>query len=108
MKNFSQIPKDRIIYQNEYFFIIEDAFPVSPGKLLIISNAIISDYFELNQSEMDHLSKVIITAKSIIESNYQPDGYNIGMNCGETARQTVIHFHCHLYGKSEGKVCDTN
>ena len=102
MKDFSEIPQDRIIYKDDYFFIIEDAFPVSPGHLLIISNEVKSDYFQLNQYEKDHLSKVILEAKSIIESKYQPDGYNIGMNCGEAAGQTVFHFHCHLIPRYKG------
>ena|SRR6056300_912999 len=102
MKDFTQIPADRIIYKDDYFFIIEDAFPVSPGHLLIISNDVKTDYFELTQPEKDQLSKVILEAKSIIESKYKPDGYNIGMNCGELAGQTVFHFHCHLIPRYKG------
>ena len=45
MKDFTEIPTDRIIYKNESFFIIKDAFPVSPGHLLIISNIVRKDYF---------------------------------------------------------------
>ena len=48
MKDFTEIPTDRIIYKNESFFIIKDAFPVSPGHLLIISNIVRKDYFELS------------------------------------------------------------
>lgn len=102
MKDFTLIPADRIIYKDDYFFIIEDAFPVSPGHLLIISNDVKSDYFELTQPEKDQLSKVILEAKSIIESKYKPDGYNIGMNCGALAGQTVFHFHCHLIPRYKG------
>ena len=102
MKDFTQISADRILFKDEYFFIIQDAFPVSPGHLLIISNEIKIDYFELDQNERGHLSKVILKAKFIIESNYQPDGYNIGMNCGETAGQTVFHFHCHVIPRYKG------
>ncbi len=102
MKDFSQIPTDRIIYRDEYFFIIEDAFPVSPGHLLIISNEVKTDYFELTQTEKDNLTKVILEAKSMIELKHKPDGYNIGMNCGETAGQTVFHFHCHLIPRYKG------
>ncbi len=96
MKDFSEINPEKILYQNEYFFIIKDDYPVSPGHLLIITNNIKKDYFELSDNEKTNLHLVIDIAKSIIEKEYKPDGYNIGMNCGEAGGQTVFHFHCHL------------
>jgi diadenosine tetraphosphate (Ap4A) HIT family hydrolase len=102
MKDFTQISVDRILFKDDYFFIIEDAFPVTPGHLLIISNDRKKDYFELDQNEKGRLSKVILKAKLMIESKYQPDGYNIGMNCGESAGQTVFHFHCHVIPRYKG------
>ncbi|WP_144009540.1 HIT family protein [Pedobacter nyackensis] len=51
MKDFLSIPKDKIIYSNEYFFIIEDGFPVSRGHLLIVSNVVRTDYFSLTDEE---------------------------------------------------------
>lgn len=96
MKDFSAIEADRVLYRDEYFFIIKDGFPVSPGHLLIISNKIRNDYFELTDSEKLNLGTAIETAKKLIEMEYQPDGYNIGMNCGAAAGQTVFHFHCHI------------
>jgi diadenosine tetraphosphate (Ap4A) HIT family hydrolase len=80
IKSFLEIPQDRIIYRNEYFFIIKDAFPVSPGHMLIISNDVKVDYFELSKLERDNLSEIILKAKELIETDYAPDGYNIGMN----------------------------
>ena len=94
MKDFSEIHTDRIIYQGEHFFIIKDAFPVSPGHLLIISNAVRKDYFDLTETEKQELSATIEQAKEIIEKEHKPDGYNIGMNCGLAAGQTVFHFYC--------------
>ena len=102
MKDFTQIQPERIVYKNDSFFIIKDAFPVSPGHLLIISNIVRKDYFELSTDEKDDLSATIVIAKGIIEKQYKPDGYNIGMNCGESAGQTVFHFHCHLIPRYTG------
>ncbi|MBP8114376.1 MAG: HIT family protein [Chitinophagaceae bacterium] len=96
MKDFFEIPEERKLYKGEYFFIVKDLFPVSPGHLLIISNRLKTDYFSLNETEKRDLNSTIEIAKSIIEKEYNPDGYNIGMNCGEAAGQTVFHFHCHL------------
>ena len=48
------------------------------------------------------MNVTIELAKSIIEKEHEPDGYNIGMNCGESAGQTVFHFHCHLIPRYKG------
>lgn len=102
MKDFIEIEPDKVIYKDEYFFIIKDGFPVNPGHLLIISNEVRTDFFELTEYEKGQLPKTIEKAKGIIEQDYKPDGYNIGMNCGETAGQTVFHFHCHLIPRYNG------
>lgn len=102
MKDFLNIPKDKVLYVNDYFFIIEDAFPVSPGHLLIISNVVRTDYFSLTEDEKHVLADTIGTAKSIVLKRHKPDGFNIGMNCGAAAGQTVFHFHCHLIPRYKG------
>jgi len=102
MKDFLNIPPDKIIFSNDYFFIIEDAFPVSPGHLLIISNILRADYFSLIVEEQHALLGTIEIAKALIIDKYKPDGFNIGMNCGEAAGQTVFHFHCHLIPRYAG------
>ncbi|WP_405296810.1 HIT family protein [Algibacter sp. Ld11] len=102
MSVFSNIKEDKTIYQGNYFFLIEDGYPVSPGHILIISNAEKIDYFELNKDERIELTELIEKAKEIIESKYKPDGYNIGMNCGEVAGQSVMHFHCHIIPRFKG------
>ena len=102
MKDFTEIPKDRILFKTEFFFIIKDAFPVSPGHLLIISNELKKDFFELSYIEKIELTKALEIAKDIILTEYKPEGYNIGMNCGEAAGQTVFHFHCHVIPRYKG------
>lgn len=106
MKDFSEIHKEKILFKGEHFFIIQDSFPVSPGHLLIISNHIKKDYFELNKLEVEELNSMILKCKAIIEKDYKPDGYNIGMNCGEAAGQTVFQFHCHVIPRYFGDMKD--
>ena len=93
---FKNLPEDKKIHVGKHFFIIEDNYPVSPGHLLIISNKEKTDYFELSEVEQKELTHLVCVSKIIIEQKYKPDGYNIGMNCGESAGQTVFHFHCHI------------
>ncbi len=102
MKDFTNISQENILYQNNYFFIINDGYPISPGHLLIISNKLKQDYFELSNEEKSDLVQTIDIAKKIIEKNFNPDGYNIGMNCGESAGQTIFHFHCHVIPRYKG------
>jgi len=106
MSVFQSIPEDRVLFRSEHFFIIRDSFPVSPGHLLIISSDLKLDYFELSNEEKAALPQAIEQAKSLIELERQPDGFNIGMNCGETAGQTVMHFHCHVIPRFKGDVDD--
>jgi diadenosine tetraphosphate (Ap4A) HIT family hydrolase len=102
MRDFTNIDTNKILFKNEYFFIIKDGFPVSPGHLLIITNEARNNFFELTKEEHGNLSEVIEIAKGIIDKEFKPDGYNIGMNCGEAAGQTVFHFHCHLIPRYNG------
>ena len=102
INNFLELPLDKHIGQTEHFFLIRDGFPVSPGHTLIISKQLRKDYFQLTQDEKIDLDNAILLAKSLIETESTPDGYNIGMNCGEPAGQTVFHFHCHLIPRFAG------
>ena len=102
MSVFSNIKPNRILYKGKHFFLIKDGFPVSPGHILIISNKEKLDYFELDPNERNELTELIQKAKEIIENEYKPDGYNIGMNCGEVAGQSVMHFHCHVIPRYKG------
>jgi diadenosine tetraphosphate (Ap4A) HIT family hydrolase len=106
MSVFLSIHEERIIYRGKHFFLIRDIYPVSPGHTLIITNELKRDYFELSEEELDELPEMIQKAKELIESEFQPDGFNIGMNCGETAGQTVFHFHCHVIPRYKGDMED--
>jgi len=108
MSVFSQKPQEERLFENEHYYILEDAFPVSPGHLLIVSKREATDYFDLNEAEQAMLPDMICEAKKLIENralNFTlslPDGYNIGMNCGTSAGQTVMHFHCHVIPRYTG------
>jgi len=104
MSLFSDIEKDRVLFRGEHFFIIRDGYPVAPGHILVISNRVVETYFDLTDEERATLGPIILKAKEIIESEHKPSGYNIGMNCGHAAGQTVMHFHCHVIPRYKGDV----
>ncbi|HEY5536821.1 MAG TPA: HIT family protein [Ignavibacteria bacterium] len=99
---FCNIEKEKILFSNDEYWIIKDNFPVSPGHLLIISKEHRENYFDLTIKEKNELNDMLLKAKSIIDNEYKPDGYNIGINCGSSSGQTVMHFHCHLIPRYEG------
>lgn len=102
MSVYSKISKKDILYRGEYFFIIYDKYPVSKGHVLIISNIEKANFFTLSKEERMELNEMILIAKEIIEKEFSPDGYNIGINCGEVAGQTIMHFHCHVIPRYKG------
>jgi diadenosine tetraphosphate (Ap4A) HIT family hydrolase len=106
MSVFDEILEKDKLYTSKYFFIVRDRFPVSPGHTLIVSTETRMDYFELSDVEKSELILLIKKAKELIELEYSPDGYNIGMNCGEAAGQTVMHFHCHVIPRYTGDMND--
>ena len=103
---FSDIPETDWLHDSQYFFIVPDKYPVSSGHLLIITKEPRLDFFDLSDEEKKELPDLITKAKSLIEKEYSPTGYNIGMNCGASAGQTVFHFHCHVIPRFDGDMDD--
>lgn len=99
---FMDIPPDQHVLRGEHFFVVKDGFPVSQGHCLIVSRQPRTDYFELNKDERHELTALIHEVRAWIEQSHSPDGYNIGMNCGRLAGQTVMHFHCHIIPRYAG------
>lgn len=107
MSVFNNIAKKDKVYSGDHFFMIFDRFPVSPGHILIISNDSSKiNFFDLSNEEKLELLNLIDIAKGIINEKFKPNGFNIGMNCGESAGQTVMHFHCHLIPRYIGDMED--
>ncbi|MFH1436554.1 MAG: HIT family protein [Pseudomonadota bacterium] len=95
-----------VIVQTELAAAIKDAYPVSPGHTLIVPKRHEPSYFALSAKEATALLELLELAKLILESERQPDGYNIGINEGVAAGQTVFHVHLHLIPRYEGDVPD--
>jgi diadenosine tetraphosphate (Ap4A) HIT family hydrolase len=101
---FCNLDEKRIILTSDNFIVISDAYPVSVGHLLIVSKNHIENFFLLNEQERFELTDIINKSREIIEEKYKPDGFNIGINCGKVAGQTIMHFHCHLIPRYVGDV----
>ena len=90
------------LFENEYAYVKEDAYPVSKGHLLIISKRHVKDWFSLTDDEQKAINDLLRKAKRYLDETYHPDGYNAGINCGEAAGQTIFHFHMHLIPRYTG------
>ncbi len=100
---FCQIDSNReIVLESEFFVAIYDIFPVSKGHLLIVSKRHCESFFELNASEQIDAINQINVAKKILDEKYHPDAYNIGVNDGASAGQTIPHVHIHLIPRYKG------
>ena len=94
---FCELPSDRILFANEYFIVVEDIYPVTKHHCLIISKRHVQSYFDLSQTEKVSLLGALELAKNHVDmQDKSVTGYNIGINVGRDAGQTVMHFHQHL------------
>ena len=92
--------------ENEYAIARYDDFPVNKGHLEVITKRHIKDWWDTTPEEKLAIFELLDKAKEIVEYKYNPDGYNIGMNLGESAGQTVMHLHVHLIPRYVGDVAN--
>ena len=94
----------RIINQNNLAIVIRDGYPISEGHTLVIPKRHISSFFEVTEEEQKAILKLINQEKEKLDLEFSPDAYNIGINDGEAAGQTVPHLHIHLIPRYQGDV----
>ncbi len=92
----------KIDLENELAVAFWDANPVSKGHLLVITKRHVKDFFETTKEERNAMFELIDKAKKIIDEKDKPTGYNIGINCGISAGQTIMHIHIHLIPRYDG------
>ena len=95
--------KLKIVGENNSVFAIKDNYPVTKGHHLIIPFRHTEDYFSMTKIERDDATELIRVLKNKLEGSDQKiRGFNIGMNSGESAGQTIMHSHIHLIPRREG------
>jgi diadenosine tetraphosphate (Ap4A) HIT family hydrolase len=96
----------RIREASRFALFIDDGFPVSPGHALLIPRRHVQSLFNLDEEERNDLLSLLARARSVIQAQLQPDGFNIGINDGAAAGQTVMHLHVHLIPRFAGDRAD--
>lgn len=90
--------------QHELAFSARDTYPTSPGHTLVIPRRHVSSFFELTPDEVAACMALIQEEKRLIDHEFKPDGYNIGVNVGSAAGQSIMHVHIHIIPRYQGDV----
>ena len=102
---FCELPTDRIVCENELALVIPDGFPVTEGHSLVIPKRHVADYFELFQPELNAIQALLReTRLKLLDEDPSIKGFNVGVNAGKPAGQTVFHCHVHLIPRRKGDV----
>ena len=105
---FCNPQRDIWLSENELAYAITDKYPVTGGHILIIPKRHLSDYFDLGQAEINACTSLLQEQQQATkQSDDTIDGFNVGINVGPTAGQTVMHCHIHLIPRRQGDVTDS-
>lgn len=97
---------ERLFYQGRLVVGLWDAYPVSPGHALLVPRRHFASWWDASPDEQLELLSAIAAARAAILQRHQPDGFNIGINVGEAAGQTIFHLHVHVIPRYRDDVAD--
>lgn len=105
---FGVIDRERVLAQDELFAVVKDKFPVTPGHTLIIPKRAVKRFRELTDGEQDQLFHWVRWAQEFLTKEQQPtpEDFNLGVNDGPAAGQTMPQFHFHVIPRRAGDVAD--
>ena len=99
---FCALESYEIVARNRLAVAIYDKFPASPGHILVIPRRHFADYFDATDKELRAIDQLLRKSRAILMQEKAPDGFNIGINVGAAAGQTVFHLHVHLIPRYVG------
>jgi diadenosine tetraphosphate (Ap4A) HIT family hydrolase len=99
---FCNLPAARIVDRTGLAVVIRDAFPISPGHTLVCPVRHVGSFFETTAEERADILALLDGAKRELDRTLEPQGYNLGINDGAAAGQTVPHLHVHLIPRYSG------
>ena len=102
---FCKIRKEELQFENELAYSSTDSYPVSKFHSLIVPKRHVDNYFYLNKNEIMACNELILkTKEKILKEDTTVKGFNIGINCGKAAGQSILHCHIHLIPRREGDI----
>lgn len=102
---FCEIPQQRVIASNALAYAVLDSYAVTPMHSLVMPRRHAKTYFDLGRPEINACNQLLDELRSNISGEDRSvEGFNIGMNCGEVAGQSIFHCHIHLIPRRKGDV----
>jgi len=95
---------NKIILSNDLAYAIFDRYPVNEGHMLIIPRRHVKDFWTSAAPERRTINDLLEECKGYLDKKFEPDDYNIGVNCGEVAGQSIFHLHVHLISRYTGDI----
>ena len=99
---FSPLNPDRIVFENDHVVAFYDGFPVSSGHTLVVSKHVTPSLFDLPEAEQAALWQAVAQVRALLQTKHNPTAFNIGLNDGEAAGQTMPHAHIHIIPRYTG------
>ena len=103
---FHPLDPTRIVYEDPESIAFYDAFPISPGHTLVVSKEVTVSIFDLDDFHLASLWQAVDKVRDLLQQKYNPDGFNIGVNDGPAAGQTIPHGHIHVIPRYKGDIPD--
>jgi diadenosine tetraphosphate (Ap4A) HIT family hydrolase len=103
---FCSVSREQVLLEHPLAFVKRDGYPLSKGHSLIIPRRHIGSFFDCSADERQAMLELLEQAKALLDQEHAPVGYNIGINDGAAAGQTVMHVHMHLIPRYTGDMPD--
>lgn len=103
---FCNFPDDQLVFRRSEVKALYDKYPISPGHLLIVPEQHVASFSDLDANSYHALMSAILEAKTLLKREWDPDGFNVGINDGIAAGQTLDHAHIHLVPRYKGDIED--
>jgi len=103
---FCTVSQERILVANKHCLAFPDSFPISQGHTLVVPIRHVASVFELSAEEQSDIWHLVDQVRTQLAHSLHPDGFNIGLNDGSAAGQTIGHAHVHVIPRYKGDVED--
>ena len=102
---FCNKSKQKIIYSSKLLFVVRDSYPVTKLHTLVIPHRHVSNFFDLNDDELSDLNKILKQQrKELLNLDKEITGFNVGVNAGKDAGQSIMHCHIHVIPRRKGDI----
>ena len=103
---FCNLEADKILLENEVGIALRDAFPVTEGHTLVVPKQHVASLFDLDANQQAALWQLAAEVRARLLEEFQPTGFNVAVNDGRAAGQTVMHAHIHVIPRYSGDIAD--